>query len=155
VLARRDLDQDRIRTRGYGCGGRKTGRYALVLSFAGRRQSLDDSWPSAPADAAGFYPAAVPLRALVMTGTTPSRTALRWSTIAGLLAEYATGSARTLVDSWPAVLEATRPLPLPARGDRGVVPGQHCLPTANGHALRCTGRGRLLAAVRRSRAGGR
>jgi hypothetical protein len=43
VLARRDLDQDRIRTRRTWLRGRHTGRTALVLSFAALGQSLDDS----------------------------------------------------------------------------------------------------------------
>ena len=38
VLARRDLDQDRIRTRRVWLRGRHTGRTALVLSFAARRR---------------------------------------------------------------------------------------------------------------------
>ena len=42
VLARRDLDQDRLRTRRVWLRGHTTGRYALVLSFAAAGQSLDD-----------------------------------------------------------------------------------------------------------------
>ena len=69
VLARRDLDQDRLRTRRVWLRGTTTGRYALVLSFAAAGQSLDDSLAvgtEADADLV-FYPAAVPLRALVAT----------------------------------------------------------------------------------------
>ena len=43
VLARRDLEQDRIRTRRTWLQGRKTGRPALVLSFAAAGQALDDT----------------------------------------------------------------------------------------------------------------
>jgi hypothetical protein len=111
VLATRDLDQDRIRTRRAWLRGRASGRSALVLSFAALGQSLDDSLTvgtETDADLA-FYPAAVPLRALVATrhgifpGGPPSGT-----TIAGLLAGYATALAGDpWLDTWPAVLEAT------------------------------------------------
>jgi hypothetical protein len=128
VLARRDLDQDRIRTRRSWLRGRRTGRPALVLSFAASGQSLDDSLTvgtETDADLA-FYPAAIPLRALVATrhdtirpGTPPG------TTIAGLLAEYATAlGGDPWLDGWPAVLEAT-----PARAP---VP---CLSDSTGDAL--------------------
>ena len=121
VLARRDLDQDRIRTRRVWLRGRRTGRTALVLSFAALGQPLDDSLAVATetdADLA-FYPAAVPLRALVATrrdtapmvpgGLPPG------DTTAGLLAGYAAAlGADPWLDTWPAVLEATparAPLP--------------------------------------------
>src|SRR4029077_994310 len=42
VLARRDLDQDRIRTRRVWLSGRRTGRTALVLCFAALRGTRDD-----------------------------------------------------------------------------------------------------------------
>ena len=68
VLARRDLEQDRIRTRRTWLRGRKTGRDALLLSFAAAGQALDDSLAvGADADAdLVFYPGAVPLRAAVL-----------------------------------------------------------------------------------------
>ncbi|MGH3178726.1 MAG: SWIM zinc finger family protein, partial [Streptosporangiaceae bacterium] len=68
VLARRDLEQDRIRTRRTWLRGRKTGRDALLLSFAAAGQTLDDSLAigvDADADLV-FYPGAVPLRAAVL-----------------------------------------------------------------------------------------
>ena len=68
VLARRDLEQDRIRTRRTWLRGRKTGRDALLLSFAAAGQALDDSLAvgtDADADLV-FYPGAVPLRAAVL-----------------------------------------------------------------------------------------
>jgi hypothetical protein len=111
VLATRDLDQDRIRTRRAWLRGREGGRPALVLSFAALGQSLDDSLTvgtETDADLA-FYPAAVPLRALVaarhgiLPGGPPSGT-----TIDGLLAGYATALAEDpWLDTWPAVLQAT------------------------------------------------
>ena len=75
VLARRDLDQDRIRTRRVWLRGQHRGRTALVLSFATAGQSLDESLTvgtQTDADLA-FYPAAVPLRALVAARQNGSR----------------------------------------------------------------------------------
>jgi hypothetical protein len=128
VLARRDLDQDRIRTRRVWLRGQHTGRTALVLSFAAAGQHLDDSLTvgtQTDADLA-FYPAAVPLRALVATrhdtgpgGVPPG------ATVAGLLAGYAAALGQDpWLDTWPAVLEAT-----PARAPRP------CLHDAAGDAL--------------------
>jgi hypothetical protein len=128
VLARRDLDQDRLRTRRVWLRGRTSGRYALVLSFAAAGQSLDDSLTvGTGADAElVFYPAAIPMRALVATrndvvqpGKPPG----------GTVTELLTSWARALgedpwLDSWPAILAAT-----PARS-----PGP-CLFDASGDAL--------------------
>jgi hypothetical protein len=121
VLARRDLDQDRIRTRRTWLRGRHTGRDALVLSFAAVGQSLDDSLTvgtEIDADLA-FYPAAVTLRALVATrretvpGSLPPG-----ATVAGLLAGYAALGQDPWLDTWPAVLEATPArAPVPALYD--------------------------------------
>jgi SWIM zinc finger len=117
VLAVRDLDQDRISTRRVWLRGRDTGRAALVLSFAATGQSLDDSFTvglEADADLA-FYPAAVPLRALVATrhDTFPGRPP-PGGTIAELLAGYAAALGQDpWLDTWPAVLDAT-----PARAPR-------------------------------------
>jgi SWIM zinc finger len=128
VLARRDLDQDRIRTRRVWLSGRHTGRIALVLSFAALGESLDDSLTvGTQTDAElAFYPAAVPLRALVATrhdtgpGGPPPGT-----TVGRVLAGYAAALAEDpWLDTWPAVLEAT-----PARAP---VP---CLHDAAGDAL--------------------
>jgi hypothetical protein len=122
VLAVRDLDQDRIRTRRVWLYGRDTGRPALILSFAagqGSGQTLDDSLTvgtEADADLA-FYPGAVPLRALVTArrdtfpGAPPAGV-----TIAGLLAGYAAALGQDpWLDTWPAVLEAT-PVRVPVPG---------------------------------------
>jgi hypothetical protein len=122
VLARRDLDQDRIRTRRTWLRGRKTGRYALVLSFAAAGQSLDGSLTvgtEAGADLV-FYPGAVPLRALVLAqhdavdGAAPTG-----DTIAGLLAGHAAALAEDpWLDGWPAVLDVTPARsPAPALAD--------------------------------------
>jgi hypothetical protein len=111
VLARRDLEQDRIRARRTWLQGRKTGRPALVISFAPVGQALDDSLTVgtvADADLV-FYPGAVPLRAVVPTkhdvldGSPPAG-----GTIAGLLASWAAALAGDpWLDSWPAVLDVT------------------------------------------------
>jgi hypothetical protein len=128
VLGRRDLDQDRLRTRRVWLRGRTSGRYALVLSFAAAGQSLDDSLTVGTAADAElvFYPAATPLRALVAT----SRDEIRpgpppGEEVAELLASWAKAlGADPWLDSWPAVLAAT-----PARS-----PGP-CLFDASGDAL--------------------
>jgi hypothetical protein len=128
ILARRDLDRDRIQTRRVWLRGQRTGRPALVLSFAAAGQSLDNSLPVGTVTDAdlAFYPAAVPLRALLAArhdtspGGVPSG-----ASIAGLLAEYAAALGEDpWLDTWPAVLEAT-----PARAP---VP---CLYDAAGDAL--------------------
>ena len=113
VLARRDLEQDRIRSRRTWLRGRKTGRDALLLSFAAAGQALDDSLAvgtDADADLV-FYPGAVPLRAVVLArhdggdGGGGRRTG---GTIAGLLAGYAAAlAADPWLDSWLAVVEVT------------------------------------------------
>jgi hypothetical protein len=111
VLARRDLDTDRIRIRRTWLRGRHSGRPALVLSFAAAGQALDDSLTAGTetdADLA-FYPGACALRALVAArrdtvpaGPPPGATA------AGLLAAYAAALAEDpWLDCWPAVLDAT------------------------------------------------
>ena len=111
VLARRDLQQDRIRARRTWLRGRETGRDALLLSFAAAGQPLDDSLTvGTDADASlVFYPGAVPLRAVVLArhddsdGGPPDG-----APVAGLLAGYAAAlAADPWLDSWLAVLEVT------------------------------------------------
>jgi hypothetical protein len=118
VLARRDLDQDRLRTRRVWLRGHKTGRYALVLSFAAPGQSLDGSLTvgtEADADLV-FYPAAIPLRALVAAKHDEGREGTpAGATVAELLASWAAAlGTDPWLDSWPAVLDVTparSPLP--------------------------------------------
>src|SRR5690242_13631368 len=96
VLARRDLDQDRVRARRTWLRGRKTGRDALLLSFAAAGQALDDSLTvgtDADADLV-FYPGAVALRAAVLTrhgdgDVPPDGGPPEGGTITALLAGYA------------------------------------------------------------------
>ena len=122
VLGRRDLEQDRIRARRTWLQGRKTGRPALMLTFAPVGQALDDSLTvgtDADADLV-FYPGAVPLRALVLTKhDTLDASPPAGGTIAGLLASCAAALAEDpWLDSWPAVLDVT-PVrsPVPAVSD--------------------------------------
>ncbi len=128
VLACRDLEQDRIRVRRTWLQGRKTGRPALVLSYAPAGQVLDDSLTvgtDADADLV-FYPGAVPLRAVVLAkhdtldGSPPAG-----GTTGELLASCAAALAgNPWLDSWPAVLDVTPARsPIPAVSD------------AAGHAL--------------------
>jgi SWIM zinc finger len=128
VLARRDLDQDRLRSRRTWLRGRTNGRYALVLSFAAAGQSLDDSLTvGTEADAElVFYPAAVPMRALVAVKHDQVRASgPAGGTVAELLASWAKAlGADPWLDSWPAVLAAT-----PARS------GRPCLLDGCGDAL--------------------
>jgi hypothetical protein len=122
VLARRDVEGDRIRTRRTWLRGAKTGQAGLVLSFAPAGMSLDDSLPvgsELDADLV-FYPAAVPLRAVILAshgtaeGGPPDA-----GTVTGLLNGYAAAlSADPWLDSWPAVLVATPALsPVPCLAD--------------------------------------
>jgi hypothetical protein len=134
VLARRDLDADRLRVRRVWLRGRASGRYALVLSFAAAGQSPDDSLAvGTEADAElVFYPAAIPLRALVATsrdkvhpGPPPGEGVEGVAGVAGVLASWARALGEDpWLDSWPAVLTAT-----PARS-----PGP-CVFDASGDAL--------------------
>jgi hypothetical protein len=111
VLARRDLEQDRIRTRRVWLRGHQTGRYALVLSFAAAGQSLDASLAVGTRTDAElvFYPAAAPLRALVLSRHDTVRGgALPGATARELLAEYAAALGQDpWLDTWPAVLQVT------------------------------------------------
>jgi SWIM zinc finger len=122
VLARRDLDQDRISTRRTWLRGARTGRFALVLSFAAAGESLDNSLTvGAETDAdLAFYPAAVPLRALVATRYDTVRASPpQGAAVGGLLAEYATALGQDpWLDTWPALLEVTPArTPLPCVSD--------------------------------------
>jgi SWIM zinc finger len=108
VLGRRDVEQDRVQARRTWLRGRKTGRTALVLSFAVAGASPDDSLlPGTDADAdLVFYPGAVPLRALVLArrgtvgGSPPDG-----GSVSGMLAGYAAAlAADPWLDTWPAVL---------------------------------------------------
>ncbi|MEU6779929.1 SWIM zinc finger family protein [Nonomuraea angiospora] len=69
VLGRRDEEQDRLISRRVWLRGRRSGRAALVLSFAPQGQPLDASLVTGTTIEADltYYPGAAPLRALVAT----------------------------------------------------------------------------------------
>ncbi|MFI7133827.1 SWIM zinc finger family protein [Nonomuraea sp. NPDC050153] len=69
VLGRRDEEQDRLTSRKVWLRGRRSGRAALVLSFAPQGQPLDASLVTGTTIEADltYYPGAAPLRALVAT----------------------------------------------------------------------------------------
>ena len=152
VLSRRDLDQDRIRTRRVWLRGARTGRFALVLSFAAGGESLDNSLTvgtETDADLA-FYPGAVPLRALVATRyDTAEADTPPGDTIRVLLAEYATALGQDpWLDTWPALLEVTPArAPLPCVCDTAgdalpLHPGADCWPLfalSGGHPVTVAG----------------
>ena len=124
VLARRDLELDRIRTRRTWLRGCESGRFALVLSFAATGESFDNSLTvgtEAVLELA-FYPGALPLRALAVTpvSTTPVGAAAHTAPPAGgmvkdMLATWAQALSRDpWLDSWPVVLTEVTPVRAPA-----------------------------------------
>ena len=128
VLARRDVEGERIRTRRTWLRGAKTGEPALVLSFAPAGMSLDESLAvgsEVDADLV-FYPAAVPVRAMVLASHgTAGGGAPDGGSVAALLDGYAAALGQDpWLESWPAVLAAT-----PARSP------VLCLADAAGRAL--------------------
>jgi hypothetical protein len=130
VLARRDLELERIRTRRTWLRGSQAGRYALVLSFAAIGESFDSSLTvgtEANLELA-FYSGALPLRALVVSSEATRRAAPpAGGTVTGLLGEWAQAlSQDPWLDTWPAVLSAVTPVraPLPGLAD----PGGNALP---------------------------
>ncbi|MGW4955762.1 SWIM zinc finger family protein [Nonomuraea sp. NPDC004186] len=76
VLGRRDEEQDRLTSRRVWLRGRRSGRAALVLSFAPQGQPLDASLVTGTTIEADltYYPGAAPLRALVATRHGPGAT---------------------------------------------------------------------------------
>jgi SWIM zinc finger len=110
VLALRDLERDNLRTRRVWLRGRRGGRFALVLSFSAvAGQALDGSLVVGTTVEAGlaFYPAAAPLRAVVLDKqpAIPPAGPPQGATPAALLASWAEALARDpWLDAWPAVL---------------------------------------------------
>jgi SWIM zinc finger len=124
VLARRDLEQERIRTRRTWLRSPLTGRYALLLSFAAGGESFDTALTvGAELDLdLAFYPGALPLRTLAVTTGAEHRAAPpAGQAIDGLLASWADALSRDpWLDIWPAVLSGVIPArtPLPCVTDR-------------------------------------
>jgi len=121
VLGSRDEEQDRLAARRVWLRGRRTGRAALILSFAPPGQALDASLVTGTTIDADlvFYPGASPLRALVATRhRTPEPTAVQGdgSVVAegkvppGVTPEEAMEEIAAVLagdpwaDSWPIVL---------------------------------------------------
>jgi hypothetical protein len=119
VLARRDLELERIRTRRTWLRGHQSGRAALVLSFAAVGESFDSSLTVGTEGdlELAFYPGALPLRALVVSGeATRAAAPPAGGTVTDLLGAWASALSRDpWLDSWPAVLSAVTPVrsPLP------------------------------------------
>ncbi|MGP4023271.1 SWIM zinc finger family protein [Actinomadura sp. 3N407] len=112
VTGSRDTAQDLLTTRRVWLRGRRTGRPALVLSFAAPGTSLDASLiVGTEVDAElAFFPGAQPLRALVAerfgaaVPGSPAGTPVR-----GFLDEHAAAIALDpWLDRWPATLENVR-----------------------------------------------
>ncbi|MGN9842455.1 SWIM zinc finger family protein [Nonomuraea sp. H19] len=98
VLGRRDDEQDRLTARRVWLRGRRTGRPALILSFAPQGQALDASLVTGTTIEADvtFYQGAAPLRALVATrygAVSASELASGYSTVSASGSGYGAGSA--------------------------------------------------------------
>ncbi len=124
MIGARDTAQDLLTTRRAWLRGRRTGRPALVLSFAAPGTSLDASLVvGTEIDAElAFYPGSQPLRALVgeRYGTaepgTPDGTSVQ-----GFLDEHAAAMTQDpWLDRWPTTLENMR-LARAEGGDLSVV----------------------------------
>ena len=151
VLARRDLESDRIRTRRTWLRGRRTGRAALVLSFAaagaaarrlaggrdrdrrrpgflsrGGRAARPGRGPARCGPATQGSPATRGCAAIRGCPATRSGRPPAGTTAAGLLAGYAAALAEDpWLDTWPAVLDATParvPRPALRDADGGALP---------------------------------
>jgi hypothetical protein len=113
VAGHRDTEQDRLLTRRTWLRGRRSGRAALILSFAAPGRSLEMTLvPGSTVDAdLAFFPGAQPLRALVVSQHASPTSALSppGTSVSGLLAEYGQALARDpWLDRWPAVLSEVR-----------------------------------------------
>lgn len=112
VIGSRDTAQDLLTTRRVWLRGRRTGRPALVLSFAAPGTSLDASLVvGTEVDAElAFYPGSQPLRALVAERYGPAAPgAPEGTSVRGFLDEHAAALARDpWLDRWPVVLAGVR-----------------------------------------------
>ncbi|GAA2416849.1 SWIM zinc finger family protein [Actinomadura vinacea] len=112
VTGSRDVAQEQLTTRRVWLRGRRTGRPALVLSFAAPGRPLDASLVvGTEIDAElAFYPGAQPLRALVVERHGAAAPAVpEGMPVGGFLEEYAAALERDpWLDRWPAVLAGVR-----------------------------------------------
>ncbi|MGW3773929.1 SWIM zinc finger family protein [Actinomadura verrucosospora] len=126
VTGSRDTAQDLLTTRRVWLRGGRTGRPALVLSFAAPGTSLDGSLVVGMQIDAElvFYPGAQPLRALVAERYgAPMRAAPAGTSVRGFLDEHAAAVALDpWLDRWPATLADVR-LARTGEGDLYVVDG--------------------------------
>ncbi|TDD63338.1 SWIM zinc finger family protein [Actinomadura darangshiensis] len=126
VTGARDTAQDLLTTRRVWLRGRRTGRPALVLSFAAPGTSFDTSLVvGTEVDAElAFYPGSQPLRALVAERFGAAGASMPAGTsVQAFLDEHAAALARDpWLDRWPATLESVR-LARAEGGDLYVVDG--------------------------------
>ncbi|WP_243725853.1 SWIM zinc finger family protein [Actinomadura rubrisoli] len=112
VTGSRDTALEQLTTRRVWLRGRRTGRPALVLSFAAPGAVLDASLVvGTEIDAElAFYPGSQPLRALVAERYGPAETGTpEGTTVQGFLDEHATALARDpWLERWPATLAGVR-----------------------------------------------
>ncbi len=112
VTGSRDIPQEQLTTRRVWLRGRRTGRPALVLSFAPPGGALDTSLlVGTEVDAElAFYPGAQPLRALVAERYGPAGAGTPDGTdVRGFLGEHAAALARDpWLERWPATLAGVR-----------------------------------------------
>lgn len=152
VLGLRDDEQDRFTTRRVWLRGGRTGRAALVLSFAAAGQSPDASLvPGTALDAdLHFYPGAAPLRALVgeRRGVPGPVQALAGGSLADAVAGFgAAVAADPWTRSWPVVVTGLTPVPADgewqardAAGDRvRLQPSSVLLAVSGGHPVTVAG----------------
>ncbi|MEV0613055.1 SWIM zinc finger family protein [Nonomuraea sp. NPDC050404] len=142
VLGRRDEAQDRLTARRVWLRGRRTGRPALILSFAPQGQPLDASLVTGTTIDADltYYPGAAPLRALVATRHAPATATPATATPAtrtATTATTATASTTTPTSTNPTAPTTatapttptpTTPTPTAPTATLGTPPG--ALPTA-------------------------
>ncbi len=135
VLGRRDHEEDRLVSRRVWLRGERTGRPALVLSYAPPGAPLDASLvPGTRLDAdLHYYPGAAPLRALVgqRTGAPSPLWTVEGGGLDGAVAGYAAALATDpWLVSWPAVLAGV--VPVPGEPWRLVEPAGAALPILAG-----------------------
>lgn len=113
VVAQHDTDQDRIRTRRVWLRGRGTGKPALMLSFAPTGQALDATLTVGTSVEAelSFYPAAVPLRAVIVRkGPESPAGPPAGQAVAAMLSGWASAlTADPWLETWPTVLAGVAP----------------------------------------------
>ena len=116
VIGLRDSEDDRLTTRRVWLRGERSGRPALVMSFAPPGQSLDATLVPGTTIEAGlhFYPGTATLRALVgeRSGEPRPLTGLRGGSLDDAAREHAAAvAADPWTRSWPVVVGGLVPIP--------------------------------------------